>query len=115
MWFCNNDGFISAVIDRDDDTGNTLKVRARFRRDLEDIFPDKEIIEDAGTDYKYRVFVTKQELADIMYERILNINYSNFKNSVARNDLHDLYEQFWWAGYNMQDKPAKKSYGRYVI
>lgn len=58
--------------------------------------------------------MTKQELADIMYERIMNIDYSNFKNSVARNDLHDLYEQFWWAGYNMQGNPTKKSYGKYI-
>ena len=113
MWFCNNDGFISAVADSSDPTGNTLKVRARFRRDLEDIFPDKEIVEDAGTDYKYRVFITKQELAEIMYERILNIDYTNFKNSVARNDLHDLYDQFWWAGYNMQGKSSKPNYRMY--
>jgi neutral trehalase len=104
MWFCFNDGFVSAVVDNSDSTGNTLKVRARFRRDLEDIFPDKKIVENAGTDYAYRVFVTKDELAEIVKDRILNdLNYGNFKNSVVRDDLHDLYEDFWWVGYKAQN------------
>lgn len=102
-WFCMNDGFISAVVDKSDLSGNTLKVRSRFQRDLEDIFPDHDIVENAGTDYAYRVFVSKQEFAELMYNRIMDIDYTNFKNSVIRDDLHELYEEFWWTGYKAQN------------
>lgn len=102
MWICNNDGFISAVIYDKDETGNTLAIRARFKADLERIFPDKTVIANAGTDYKYRIYISKQELAKLMYDRIMNIDYTNFKDSVSDHKLHNLYNNFWYIGYTFQ-------------
>lgn len=105
MWFCMNDGFISAVVDDygPDKSGNTFKIRARFRQDLEDIFPDKDILETDNSDYRYRVFATRKEFADMMHKRIMDIDYTNFKGSVERDDLHTMYGRFWSIGYNMQE------------
>jgi hypothetical protein len=102
MWLMQNDGFISAVLDPSDPTGQKLIIRARMQEHLENQFPNKEIIKNAGTDYKYRIFITKQELADLMVERIMDINYTNFKNSVGDDRLHDMYADIWTVGYRYQ-------------
>ena len=100
MWFCMNDGFISAVVHRDD--ASLLCVRARRKKDIESIFPGKEIILKKNADYKYRVVISKEEFSKIILDRIMNINYDNFKNSVPDNDLHELYGKFWSQHYMYQ-------------
>ncbi len=98
MWLCFNDGFISAVKDWNDPTGHSLVVRARSKEDLQNIFPNQKIVESDDSDYQYRVFVKKDELAKIVLNRLMNIDYTNFKNSVQDEELHDMYTAFWWAG-----------------
>ena len=97
-----NDGFISAVLDWNDPSGNSLVVRARMREHLENQFPDEEIVEMKGSDYKYRIFTTKQKLADLMVKRIMGIDYTNFKNSVGDDRLHEMYADIWAVGYGYQ-------------
>lgn len=100
MWFCFNDGFISAVADK---LGiNELVVRSRRREILEILFPEKEIVELTVSDYKYRTYCTKKELSEILVDRIDEIDYTNFKDSVVDNDLHDLYGDFWELHYKYQ-------------
>jgi hypothetical protein len=100
MWFCFNNGFVSAVEHRDDK--NTLVVRARRREHLEDNFPNRKIVVGGSTDYKYRIFISKKDFAEIIKDRIMNINYDNFKNSVEDDDLHELYNGFWLLHYRFQ-------------
>ena len=102
MWLMQNDGFISAVRDWNDPTGQSLVIRARMREHLENQFPDEEIVEMKGSDYKYRIFTTKQKLADLMVERIMGIDYTNFKNSVRDDRLHEMYADIWSVGYSYQ-------------
>jgi hypothetical protein len=99
MWICFNDGFVSAVKCND---SNMLKIRSRRKEHLEKHFPEKEIHVDVGTDYKYRVFATKEEFAKIVSDSIMNTKYTNFKNSVNDHDLHDLYADFWHLHYRYQ-------------
>lgn len=101
MWFCFNTGFISAVQNRHDSTG--LVVRARRIGILQELFPDKNIIEGGSADYQYRVFIGKDEFAEIVKDKILNtIDYSNFKSSVDDEDLHEMYNRFWTIHYGYQ-------------
>lgn len=93
MWICFNDGFVSAVVS---DNPEELKVRARRREHLETLFPTKTIHVDNMTDYKYRIFCSKEEWAEVVLDRINNMKYDNFKNSVVDDELHDLYENFWF-------------------
>ena len=101
MWFCFNNGFVSAVENRDDEDG--LVVRARRREHLEDNFPDNKIVVGGSTDYNYRIFISKKEFAEIVKDRIMGIDYSNFKNSVEDDDLYDLYSKFWTLHYKFQN------------
>lgn len=99
MWFCFNDAFVSAV---QSDKPDVLMIRARRRSHLRSLFPGKPILTTENTDYKYRVFCTKVEWAEIVKERILDIDYTNFKNSVEDDALHHLYEKFWFQHYRYQ-------------
>lgn len=102
MWICLNDGFISAVENTRDLTGNQLVIRARKREHLENIFPKSDVVETLDTDYRFRVFMTKEDFSKVLASRALNINYDNFKNSVKDEKLHDMYEGFWWIGLRYQ-------------
>jgi hypothetical protein len=109
MWFCFNDGFLSAVADKRDPM--RLMVRARRKKDLLNVFGDVEIIKNAGTDYRWRTFVDRKAFAALVAARVEKINYPNFKNSVGDQDLHDLYLDFWTMHnrYQQQDSTERSS------
>lgn len=100
MWFCFNDGFVSVVQDK---LGiDELVVRARRPEILDELFPGREITILNHSDYKYRLYCSKQELASVVQNRIFDINYTNFKDSVDDSDLQDLYSNFWVGHYRYQ-------------
>ena len=100
MWICCNDAFVSAVEDKND--SSRLLVRGRNKKHLEAMFPGYEIFTNQGTDYKHRVSCSKEAFAEIVSNRILDINYGNFKDSVEDNKLHDLYADFWQLHWHYQ-------------
>lgn len=100
MWLCLNDAFVSAV--EDFDNRDTLVVRARRKEHLKNLLPGYKIIENGGTDYKYRTYVNKKDFSELIKNEILNISYTNFKNSVNDRELHDLYGGFWFQHYKFQ-------------
>lgn len=100
MWLCFNDGFVSAVEDRYDPDG--LIIRARRKAHLEALFPDEFIHVTPKADYRYRVFISKRRFAEIVAEKIRSIDYYNFKNSVVEDELHDLYETWWFDHFQYQ-------------
>jgi hypothetical protein len=103
MWLCLNDGFLSVVADRND--GSRLLVRARRLRDLINIVGnDVEVLENAGSDYRWRTFVDRKAFSTMMAARIEAIGYTNFKNSAKDHELHDLYMEFWGVHKRYQDK-----------
>src|SRR4051794_38523185 len=93
MWVCFNDAFVSAVQDKNDP--DRLCVRARNRSHLEGLFRNAEIVTTPNADYACRVFVSKSEFVEIVTQRIFGIDYTNFKDSVCDDRLHDLYAEFW--------------------
>jgi len=102
MWIVMNDSYISAVQDRTNKMN--LVVRARVREDLENAFPSlkQDIIESTDSDYRFRLFMTKQFLCGVMNTKIMNIDYDNFKNSVKQNWRHDAYLAIWSIMYKVQ-------------
>lgn len=94
MWICFNDGFVSAVQDRE--RPRSLVVRARNRRHLAQICPGYEVVMSPAADYACRAFISKTEFAEILADRVAEIDYSNFKASVRDRRLHDLYANFWY-------------------
>lgn len=108
MWLCLNDAFFS-IVDPGDaappgSNGTCLLVRARIKGDLERYFPEAEILEDAGTDYRYRVIIKRAYVYELVTDSVTKINYTNFKDSVDSNTLLDLYHQFWDAAWSVQEK-----------
>lgn len=121
MWICFNDGFVSAVDNSYDRTGDTLKVRARRPEILKRLFPNLELIVTDNTDYRYRVIVSKAAFAEIVAANIKNISYDNFKDSVKDDELHDLYADFWTLHWRYQHaaltvkKIARKAFGKATV
>ncbi|HPT47830.1 MAG TPA: hypothetical protein PLM07_18280, partial [Candidatus Rifleibacterium sp.] len=93
MWICLNNAFISVVSKGED--ASKLCVRARRREHLAVLFPGAKIIVHGGTDYQFRAYIARDEVARVIGEALKNINYDNFKDSVKDKPLHNGYSRFW--------------------
>jgi hypothetical protein len=114
MWLLTNFGFFSIVQKPDDELAGTLTVRSRATSDLEAMrqkyLPSMgSVVADAGSDYKYRTKVPREALAAAMLQIVMDLNYDNFKDSVAKTQGHErahLYHQVWDVLYHLQEQPA---------
>lgn len=103
MWICLNDAFLS-IVDKDCEP-NQLMVRARRREHILAAFPDAEVSECATSDYQFRAAVDRNDVAAMLVERVMAIDYSNFKDSVEDDPLHNAYQRCWHAMAAIQPKP----------
>lgn len=94
MWLCLNDAFIS-IVQKNPRDKNTLTIRARRCGDIHRFIPGAKVTEKGGTDYQFRAQVSRKQVADAMVRRLMAVNYSNFKNSVRDNQLHNAYSGVW--------------------
>ena len=116
MWAITNFGFFSIVEKQGDKLEHTLTVRARVKADLEQLrdryLPTLgPISEDAGTDYKYRAIAPRLDIASAFSQIVADIDYSNFKNSVAKNqgsERSHLYHELWDVLHKLQTKETGK-------
>jgi hypothetical protein len=93
VWIFLNDAFVSIVADRHND--NRFLVRARFAGDIERLWPDAEVLVGAGSDYLFRAFLPRQLVAEVLAQRLLYVDYGNFKGSVRDWDRHSAYLGVW--------------------
>ena len=93
MWLCLKQSFISVVTDRN--RPDRLLVRARMAGHIEALFPEATVFTDSSADYLFRAFVDRKEVALQLSNEILEIDYDNFKDSVADQVLHAAYFEFW--------------------
>lgn len=100
MWIALNDSFLS-IVDKAKNK-DFLVVRARRPGDIEAVFPEAVVEVGGGTDYKYRALVPRREVAQAIAERIVGIDYSNFKSSVKDRPRHDAYMKIWSAMMDFQ-------------
>lgn len=111
MWLITNFGFFSIVSKPDDAEGQTVTIRARVKDDLvalrQKYIPNLgPILEHAGSDYRYRAKASRPDLAIALLHIALDIDYSNFKNSVAEHQgmaRSNLYHQVWNVLYQLQE------------
>lgn len=101
MWIFLSNAFLS-IVDKGDPSGATLLVRARRRGDIEAVFPEAEVIEGTGTDYRYRARIQRRRVAEAIAQQIENIRYGNFKSTVHDHDRHDAYMDTWQAMMRFQ-------------
>ncbi|WP_332913275.1 ADP-ribosylglycohydrolase family protein [Algoriphagus boritolerans] len=97
MWIASKNGFFSIVQHRDD--SEQVLVRARVKRDLEEIFPEDRIHHTPGGDYHWRVFASKKEMGEILLRQMAELDYPNFKGKIAKTpsqeDKLQAYYQVW--------------------
>ena len=75
MWVCLNDAFFSIVRKEPD---IYLTVRARRRGDIERYWPDAEVTEGTGTDYRFRALISETEVAAVIWHSVTTLDYANF-------------------------------------
>jgi len=106
MWVCLNNGFVSIVEDWEDPT--KVYVRARVEKHLHAFMVHSEvqrtIAHTPNNDYEFRIHMTKEEAAATVSKHLMNIDYTNFKNSVEDSDLHYMYNEVWASGVRNLDK-----------
>lgn len=119
MWIATRYGFFSVVCARKSVSSreinpDMLMVRARRRAHLQaliDAVPEiavsGEIMQSAGTDYPFRLFVSKTRWTAIMTKLVEDLDYGNFKNEAHK--LHDTkYDAFlgatWSLGLRLEDR-----------
>lgn len=96
MWLILNKGFLSIV-----NKEGSFVVRSRVKEHLSYYFPNSEIEEGSGTDYQYRIRLTKYQL-DNFFSVISNeITYSNFKDSIKDNSIKNFASQIWILGWQI--------------
>lgn len=93
MWIGLNDGWLSIVKNNYDE--ETLLVRARTLEHLTNVFPDCDYFKDSSADYPYRAYINRTIVADVIANRLMKIDYPNFKNSVEDDKLHNVYSRLW--------------------
>ena len=104
MWIFTTFGFFSVVQKQG---SPLLTIRARVREDLDGLrdryLPSlSPTIAGAGTDYRYRATVSHEHLALAMAAIVRDIDYSNFKYEVARQQdrsreavYHKVWDALW--------------------
>ena len=101
MWLFTPEGFISVVADKNDILGDRLLVRARNKYHLEVIseYLTSDIFEVKPSDYAWRAWTTRSNLASYIISHISSMNYTNFKNEIHNHEYHDaclgVWEEMW--------------------
>ena len=95
MWLCLNNAFLS-IVDKDC-APDELLVRARRDGDIERVFPKAEVEVTLGNDYRCRARVKRADVAAAITQRVMSIDYGNFKGSTKDKPLHDAYMGVWSA------------------
>jgi hypothetical protein len=110
MWIFLSDSFLSVVADNQDPNGDRLLVRARRDGDIERVFPDAQTSYTENADYAYRAWMPRNDVAKAMAKQAMNINYTNFKDSIPDQDYHDACLAAWYSLRRYQEdfKPKKK-------
>jgi hypothetical protein len=100
MWLMTKHGFYSIV----EKKPGEFHLRARVRKDLENLvervpLPEAEIHASKTADYPFRIITGKANVLKVMQFLGESLDYSNFKNTVARTpdqlDKHHAYSKVW--------------------
>jgi hypothetical protein len=119
MWVFTKSGFYSAVKKPGCAPGE-LEVRARCKGDFQRLIhvtgASCRIIDNAGTDYPFRVRMHRTLWADFVYNQAIDIDYDNFKGQIdvnqwesmsQRNRRHDAYMGVWRALLALEETMPK--------
>jgi hypothetical protein len=106
MWIFLKNSFLSLVNDPADPS--MLYVRARVKPDINRVFPNATVVETPRSDYRFRAFVSKDEVARTLAQLVCEIDYSNFKDSVPGDVRYECYSRVWGIMHSMQERLHNK-------
>lgn len=80
-------------------------VRARLRGHLERLFPKCKVSLTDDADYRFRATLPRIAVADMLCGQLMNIEYPNFKNTIAPadRDYHDGAFGAWTSMHRAQN------------
>ncbi len=124
MWIATVYGFFSCTCPKVGATRDPkhIQIRARLRAHIPKVlaqFPDvfagytaADIAEDSGTDYRFRLIVTKEVFIRFLAELAMANNAHNFKDEVSKawggSDSYTVaLHRMWHVGYDMQEYERK--------
>ncbi|HOJ59080.1 MAG TPA: hypothetical protein PK878_02230 [bacterium] len=93
MWIFTSNAFVSIVKDRNNPERRL--VRARCAGDIEALFPDADVFQDPGADYRFRAFLPASEVSQRLSEYVQAMEYTNFKHSIPR-EKEKYHEACTW-------------------
>ena len=102
MWLFTSNSFVSVVADRDDTQSPRLLVRARIKGDIDQLFPNAEVMETPLADYRYRAWVDRQAVSNAFKKQVEGLTYTNFKNSVKDKERLKPLMHVWQAMFDYQ-------------
>ena len=110
MWVFTKTGFISIVQHREQ--VDLMIVRARCAVHLQSLFPGTEVLETKNADYRFRAFVHRDVVKNVLTAAIDALDYSNFKDSIADAQYHDAAMRVWEVMHVIQhgSNPYKTGY-----
>lgn len=108
MWIFTPQGFLSIVADREDPQAGRLLIRARTRKHLRNLLPDCEPFQKRPSDYPWRVWATRQQVAGLVAQQVTNLTYDNFKNAIPDAEYHDACLDVWEAMWRYQQGEARE-------
>lgn len=96
MWIFTPESFVSIVSDPSSSNDRSrLVARARFPGDLDRFLEGAAVIETPASDYRFRTFATRDEIAAALDAAAARINYANFKDSVVDSRRRAAYSRVW--------------------
>jgi hypothetical protein len=110
MWVFCNDAFVSIV--DNNEFPDHLTVRARFKEHIKNLFPEAVVVSLEKRDYQYRAYIRRERVAQVMFEKVMAIDYVNFKDSITDPVYHagcaDVWSAMYDASLNKAD-PSRRS------
>ena len=103
MWLFTSKSFLSVVADKENPIGDRLLVRSRIAGDIEEVFPDANVMETSNADYRFRAWVSREKVNKAISEYVQNLNYINFKNSVEDQARIRSLMRVWSIMYEHQE------------
>ena len=95
MWIGHLEGWLSIVKHRVEP--GMLLVRARDANHIAHLWPHAYIEYTPEADYQYRAVISAAEVADVVADQLINIQYDNFKAHVTEPRLRRAFSQIWVA------------------
>lgn len=134
MWIMTSEGFVTpadipAALKRQfqdlDFVDYDMQLRARDRKVLVKLRKRmiangcsvSAISDTRDRDYEYRVYVIRDEFANVLADMVRAIDYEKFKPTTERRggggkDTHNLYIKLWYAIAEHYDSPILERYMR---